>query len=168
MIKFLLCLLLTPLWADIQKNKKVESFVKIEKKGDSFYIDVAPLLSHPEGFATLVDIFVLRYEKITFDGILVLDEKMEHVAKVVSCHPSLNKNVYTLNKQQDIPKGQYILMIDVLSDGEKIEKIIQDMASKGILVLELACITEILKNNAREKIQAQVMSVFLSRLTREH
>ncbi|CAO5676929.1 MAG: hypothetical protein NEHIOOID_00722 [Holosporales bacterium] len=165
MIKFLLWILITPLWADIQKNKKVESFVKIENNGKDIRVDVEPLLSTPDGLSTLIDIFVLRYEKIKIDGFLVLDSKMESVGKAVSDHKSLNKKVYHLSDQKDIPKGQYILMIDVLDDGEKIEKIIQGLALKGILVLELACITEILKSKAREKIQAQVMSVFLSRKT---
>ncbi|CAO4842877.1 MAG: hypothetical protein CNLJKLNK_00688 [Holosporales bacterium] len=165
MIKFLLWILVAPLWADIQKNKKVESFVKIEKNGQDIKVDVEPLLKDPDGISTLIDIFVLRYEKVSFDGLLIFDQKMEPVARAVAGDKSLNKKVYHLDSQQDIPKGHYILMIDVLDNGEKIEKTIQDLAQKGILVLELACITEILKNKAREKIQAQVMSVFLSRQT---
>lgn len=163
-----LCFFQCALWADIQKNKIIENNVILKKGTQDYIFDVAPLFKSTEGFNTLVDIYVNRYEKVPIDGFIAFSSNMLSVAKAVSeKYKDIRDNVFYdyANIPQSIPKGNYVLLLDVLSDGKKIEGVVEDLAKKNVLILEVACITEILHHKARAQIQAQVMSIFLKRET---
>lgn len=161
-------LLALPCMGDIQKNKIIKDHVIIIKNEDgSKKYDISPIFQTKEAFSTLVDIFIERYKKENIDGFIAYDASILPLASVLAYKRELpiylmeRKSPYISSSKKE--GARYILLIDVLKDGEEIEKIVQYFSDQKMLILEVACITEDLKFKARQKIQAQVMSVFLER-----
>ncbi|MBP9752234.1 MAG: hypothetical protein KBD31_00260 [Proteobacteria bacterium] len=155
-------------FCDVQKNKIVqEAIVKKEDGKIAFYPE--HLNSNPKAFKTAVDIFFDRYKKESLDGFIALSATSFSVASCLGYLLNIPVYLASPNKPHvmfDVKeKSKYIIVDDLLDKPTLIENIIHQLEEKKAYVMEICTLTENLKIKTRDKIAAQVMSIFVLRET---
>lgn len=156
--------------ADIQKNKIVQDALKTHQKKDGqLEFNILSLFESPNAFKTAIDIFYDRYQKESIEALLVMNTDAMIFASALGF--KMNIPIYFIDSKNDFienkikEKGRYIIVDDILKSGDDIQSLVKSVELKKAFIMEVCCITEILHLKGREKIQAQVMSIFLSRST---
>jgi hypothetical protein len=170
--KFLIFLLLNInfysfVFADIRKNKTIQETVGISVENQRYNFNIQNLLICQETFNAFITMLEERYKKEKIDGVIVCSSEAE------LCYGALAKKLdiplIFIDFQGSIPplkeNGRYIIGEPILEEHHKMEKVLKICEAHRAFVMEISCITEVLYFKAREKLNAQIMSIFINRKT---
>ncbi|CAO5674135.1 MAG: Adenine phosphoribosyltransferase [Holosporales bacterium] len=153
-------------FSDVQKNKIVQDAI-VQKGEKGIVFTPQNLLKNTKAFKTAVDIFFDRYKKEALTGIIARTETAFAVGSCLSYLLNIPLYKASLKKPYiDWPideKSRFIIIDDLLDHPDEIESMIHFVTEKKAYIMEIATFTEDLSINAREKISAQVMSIFVLR-----
>lgn len=164
-IAYILFALTTIVSADIQKNHTVQIAIRkheVGKEDTHYTYDFSSLFNTVTGFKTAIDIFHDRYKDQKINGYIALTASSFSIATTLGYLHSLP--VYLAEKMPDLdPDGYYVMIGDVIKTSQKIQQIIESIQKQKCHVVEVACLTELPQLNGRNKINAQVFSIFIER-----
>lgn len=151
-------LLISPVFADIQKNHIVNQTVTTV---DGY--DIKRLFTTPEALNTALEVIDTRYKDLKMAGYIAYTFHGFALATALASMKSV-KAIYmdSTYKMDCAPKENFVIITDILESPKDIKRIIASVKAKGGNVVEVSCVTELSEHNARGDIEVPVASIFVN------